>query len=190
MKVSASSLAPILRSDTQGRIYAQVMRDPEDEHSLTDLARLTNTSLPTVQREISRAEAAGIMTARTVGRSRLVKANSTHPLYDAIAKIVLTTYGPPAIVGDLLSGLRGVDEVYLFGSWAARYQGTPGRWPNDIDVLVVGRPDRDEIHDQAEKAERRLGQPVQVTFRSRAQWRDSKDPFVTELKSRPLVHIA
>jgi predicted nucleotidyltransferase len=30
-----------------------------------------------------------------------------------------------------------IDEVFIFGSWAARYHGEPGPSPNDVDVAVV-----------------------------------------------------
>ena len=47
MKVAPPVLAPLLRSDTQGRILAEVFVDPEREHSVTSLANHAGTSLPT-----------------------------------------------------------------------------------------------------------------------------------------------
>jgi len=79
--------------------------------------------------------------------------------------------------------------VLLFGSWAARYLGQPGRAPNDIDVLVIGSPDRDAVDDAAERVERAIGMPVQATVRSRSQWTAEHDSFVREVKSRPLVVV-
>ena len=37
MKVPAPSLAPILRSDAQGRILARVLADPESSYNLSEL---------------------------------------------------------------------------------------------------------------------------------------------------------
>ena len=45
--------------------------------------------------------------------------------------------------------LPGIDALYLFGSWAARYSGVEGQAPGDVDVLVVGHPDRDDVYDAA-----------------------------------------
>jgi DNA-binding transcriptional ArsR family regulator len=194
MKTSPSSLAPILRSDTQGRILAAIMANPETEYSLTDLAARVGTSQPTVLREIDRAEQAGIVRTRRIGKSRLVRAEPTHRLYQPLAQIVLTTYGPPAVIAKALATVPGVEKAYLFGSWAARYLGTPGRWPNDIDVLVIGSPDRGRLYEAAGRAEQQLGVPVQMTVRSPSQWEDrrdvdSGDTFIVEVKSRPLVEI-
>ena len=103
MKVPAPTLAPILRSDAQGRILARVLTNPDASHSLSDLVAWSSTSMPTVQREIDRAERAGIVTTEKVGPTRLVRANVSHPLHDPFRRIILATYGPPAVIADELS---------------------------------------------------------------------------------------
>jgi hypothetical protein len=107
MKVAASSLAPILRSDTQGRILARLFADPSTSHNLSELAEWANSSLPTVQREVGRAEQAGIVTTEKIGPTRIVKANPDHPLFSPLSQIVLSTYGPPLIVAREFRDLDG-----------------------------------------------------------------------------------
>lgn len=189
MKVPAPSLAPILRSDAQGRILARVLVDPDASHSLTDLVVWSGTSMPTVTREIRRAEQAGIVTTEKLGPVRLVRAKVDHPLFDAVRRIIVATYGAPAVVAEEFGDLAGADAVLLFGSWAARYFGEQGRAPNDIDVLVIGNADRDLADDAAERAERRIGMPVNATVRSRSQWKSSTESFIEEIKSRPLLVV-
>lgn len=189
MKVPAPTLAPILRSDAQGRILARVLVDPEASYSLTELVSWAKASMPTVQREIDRAEDAGIVTTEKIGPTRLVRANPVHPLYGAVRQLVLATYGPPAIIAEEFADIDGAETVLLFGSWAARYRGEPGRAPNDIDVLVIGNPDRDNVDEAAERAERRIGLPVQATVRTRKQWNAKSEGFIKELRSRPLVAV-
>lgn len=189
MKVAAPSLAPILRSDTQGRILARLLGEPDAEHTLTDLAEGAGTSFPTAQREINRAEQAGIVSIRRVGPARLVRANAAHPLFRALQQLLLATFGPPAVIARRFAGIDGARAVVLFGSWAARYAGDPGRAPNDIDVLVLGDADRDAIDDAAEDAEREIGLPVQATVRSLEQWQGARESFITEVRRRPLLPL-
>jgi DNA-binding Lrp family transcriptional regulator len=189
MKVPASSLAPILRSDTQGRILARLLTDPTKSYSLSELVEWADTSMPTVQREVRRAEAAGVVKTEKVGPTRLARANPDHPLFDALRRIILATYGPPAVVAREFAHIDRADAVLLFGSWAARYLGQPGRAPNDVDVLVIGTPDRDDVDDAAERAERDIGLPVQATVRSPAQWSTDHDSFIREIRSRPLLVV-
>jgi hypothetical protein len=187
MKVPAPSLAPILRSDTQGRILARLLVDPSKSYNLSELVEWAGSSMPTVQREVGRAEAAGIVTTEKVGPTRLVRANPDHPLFGPLSQVVLSTYGPPAVIARESQDIDGAEAVVLFGSWAARYLGRPGRAPNDIDVLVIGSPDRDAVDEAAERAERTIGLPVQPTIRSRPQWIAADDSFIKEVKRRPLV---
>jgi predicted nucleotidyltransferase len=55
-------------------------------------------------------------------------------------------------VAEEFPGLQGAEHVLIFGSWAARYHQHPGKPPRDLDVLVVGRPSRDEVYDAADRA--------------------------------------
>ena len=189
MKVPAPTLAPILRSNAQGRILARVLADPETSYSLSDLVAWSKTSMPTVQREVERAERAGIVTTEKVGPTRLVRANVSHPLHDAVRRIIVATYGLPAVIANEFNNIEQADAVLLFGSWAARYLGKPGRAPNDIDVLVIGDADRDAVDDAAGRAERQLGLPVQATVRTRTQWETQRESFIKEARSRPLVLV-
>lgn len=190
MKVQAPSLAPLFRSDTQGRLLAAVLVAPSEEHSITTLAQRAGTSLPTALREIDPAESAGIIQVRRVGNTRLVRANADHALYDSIRHLVLATYGPPAVLQEEFGDVQGIHALLIFGSWAARYSGVPGPAPNDIDVLVIGSPNRAEVHEAAERAERRISMPVQATIRSLAKWRErSDDPRMSEVTSGPVVPV-
>jgi len=179
----------MLRSDTQGRLLARLLIDPEREHNLTELVEWTGSSMPTVLREVERAEQAGILRSRKTGPTRLVRANFDHPLYAPLRQIILATYGPPAVIADAFSHLRGARAVLLFGSWAARYLGEPGRAPNDIDVLVIGDVSLNAMHDAAEAAEKLIGLPVQATARSVDAWLGADESFIREVRSRPFVTV-
>jgi len=49
--------------------------------------------------------------------------------------------------------------------------------------------DRDAVDAAADRAEREIGLPVQVTVRSLDQWRRARGSFTTEVKRRPLVPV-
>jgi predicted nucleotidyltransferase len=137
---------------------------------------------------VTRAEQAGVVTSRRVGSARLVRAASS-PLTGPLTEPLLRSFGPRQVVAEELADVPGVERVFLFGSWAARYAGQSGRPPADIDVLVVGMPDRDDLDEAAERAGRRLSREVNVTVRSPQWWDDGQDGFHAELTARPLVPV-
>ncbi|WP_086850977.1 ArsR family transcriptional regulator [Amycolatopsis kentuckyensis] len=189
MKASPS-LLPLLRSRMQGELLALVLLHPEREYSITELAEACGVTPTAVLREVERLVGGGILEDRRVGRSRLVKARTDTPLYRPLSDVISVTFGPLPLLAEALSGLAGVREAYIYGSWAARYSGEPGPPPGDVDVLVVGAPDPDALFDLAEGVSRRLGREVSVHRISPAAWASSStDPFLTSVRARPLVPL-
>lgn len=169
----------------QGRLLAVLAANPEQSYGLRELAELADTSPTTAQREVDRAEAAGIVTSRYEGRNRRIRINPDHYLYQPLRQLLLATYGAPAILVEEFGDLDA-DLVILYGSWAARYEGHDGRPPNDIDVLIIGDTiDRRAVDQAADRAERRLALPVQATIRTREAWCRADDPFTATVRSRP-----
>ncbi|MFJ7212427.1 ArsR family transcriptional regulator [Amycolatopsis sp. NPDC098790] len=189
MKASPS-LLPLLRSRMQGELLALVLLHADREYSITELAEACGVTPTAVLREVERLVGGGILEDRRVGRSRLVKARTDTPLYRPLSDVIAVTFGPMSLLAEALSGLAGVREAYIYGSWAARYSGEPGPPPGDVDVLVVGSPDPDELFDLAENASRRLGREVNVHRISPESWAaDTTDPFLTSVRDRPLARL-
>jgi DNA-binding transcriptional ArsR family regulator len=187
---STPSLLPILRSQQQAELLALLLGDPDLELSLTELATRLGVPHPSVHREVTRAEAAGIVTSRKVGNTRLVKANAGSPYYASMAELLTRAFGAPAVIGDALRHVAGVVDAFIFGSWAARHTGVAGKRPvEDIDLLVLGDPDRDALYQAIAGVEARLGRPVQVTVRD-ADWLETGEgSFHDTVVSRPMVRV-
>ncbi|MGH3165741.1 MAG: hypothetical protein ACRDN0_07580 [Trebonia sp.] len=187
-RASPPPLLPLLRSRLQAEVLTLVLLNPRREWSLTELASRTGASVSSAQREVTRAEQAGVVSSRRLGNVRLVKAADS-PLTVPLTELLLRSFGPRQVLADELESVEGIENAYLFGSWAARYAGEAGRAPADLDVLVIGAPDRDELDDAAQRAEGRLAREVNVTVRSPTWWREGTDGFHTEVKRRPLVPL-
>ena len=138
--------------------------------------------------ESTEAAAALTSDARVKSQTRLVTAADS-PITSPLTELLLRSFGPRQVIAEQLAGLPGIETAFLFGSWAARYAGHPGRAPADIDVLVIGHPDRDQLDDAAQRAGSRLAREVNVTVRSPEWWRGSGDGFHTEVTARPLIPV-
>jgi DNA-binding transcriptional ArsR family regulator len=185
----APSLLPILRSQQQGEILALLLGDPELELSLAEIAERTRTPHPSVYREIQRAEQAGLVKTRRLGNLRLARANTDSPYYQSLSDVLTRAFGVPAVLTEALRSVQGIDDAYIYGSWAARHAGQPGRPVGDIDVLILGEPDRDQLFGALSAVEERLGRPVEATIRE-ADWLGSgTGPFHETLTSRPLLRL-
>lgn len=190
MRSEAPPLLPILRSRTQGELLAALLLDPAREWTVTELAAHLRIPLTTTQSELARLEAGGLLRSRKVGRSRVVRPDTGNRVVAPLTQIIMLTFGPKAVIGEEFSSVAA-DRVVIFGSWAARLSGEPGPPPGDIDVLVVGDSAlRDDVYAAAERAEARLGCPVNPVLRSADAWQDAAaDPLLDEIQRRPLVEV-
>ncbi len=99
------------------------------------------------------------------------------------------TFGPTLAISEEFSTVDGINAIYIYGSWAARYEGEPGPAPNDIDVLIIGRPNRDDVYDAAQRTQQQLGREVNVTQRTRKQWETATDGFTLQVRNSPMVEV-
>lgn len=188
MQRPAPPVFPIFRSPITAAVLAHAYVGGA-EYSVSELAKVAGTDSGTMTREVSRLERAAVLSSRRVGRTKLVRANERAPFYAALRDLVTITLGPAQVLAAELAGLPGIERAEIFGSWAARMRGEPGPAPVDIDLLVIGRPDRDDLHEIAGRAGARLGRPVNTVVLSPKQWDTSSEGFVAELRSRPRVPV-
>ena len=156
---------------------------------MSEIARRLGAHVATVQREVDRLEEAGIVESRRVGRSRLVQQGSAATYLPELRALILKVFGPAHVLEEALRPIAGIDEAYLFGSWAERYLGRPGPPPRDVDVLVVGDPDRERVYAAAAEAERAIALPVDVVIRTRSGWAGDEDAFARTIRKGPLVRL-
>lgn len=190
MRTSPPILLPILRSQLQGEVLALTYLNPDDEYSITELARLIGASVKSTHHEVSRLIDGGLLLDRKVGTSRMVRAAPNTVLARPLTDLLAVTYGPLPVLTQALATVPGIDLAFIYGSWAARYHGEAGPVPADVDVLVVGSPDQDELDDRARDAERILRREVNIRRVRPRAWHESEDPFLSAVRKRPMVRLA
>jgi len=189
MKSNVPTLAPLLRTNLQGDVLALLLLNPDREWSITALAERLGTNLPSVLREVNRLLAGGFLRERKVGRNRMILASEEHPLFRPLVQMLEYSYGPLVVLPEVLRGISKIEVAYIYGSWAARHEGIAGPDPADIDVLVVGRPDRLALADAAEVATRRLNREVNIRTVARDSWQDDNEYFIRSIKERPMLEL-
>jgi AraC-like DNA-binding protein len=188
MRSDAPTLLPILRSRHLAEILTLILLHPDVEYTLSEVAAKLSLPLTTVQREVTRLSSSQLIRERRVGRSRLVSANSDSRYARPLAELVTLAFGPRFVVGEEFRSLDAV-AVAIYGSWAARYAGITGHAPNDVDVLVIGDAPRRDMYEAAERAEQRLGLPVNPVLCSQARWLAASDPLIQQIRTAPLVWV-
>jgi len=186
---AAPELSPLFRSDSQGEILALLLLNPDRRFTIAELARDTDTAYASAHREVERLLRTQVLVESRVGLHRQVSSNPDSPAVEPLRELVLLSYGPAVVLPKLLHDIDGVEEAFIYGSWAARRAGQPGSPPQDIDLLIVGNPSRSEIYNAAEEAERILRREVNPRIVPSDTWRTSQDPFLATVRSGPLAQL-
>lgn len=189
MRPPPPALLPVFRSRLTGDLLALMMADPDRKWTAEELSSRTGAAYPTVTRELRRLYEARVVLHEAVGRSKLWRANDRNPHFQPLATLAVSSFGPPQVLAEQLADVPGIDEVFLFGSWAARAAGEPGPTPGDIDVLVLGSASRRDVNSAMRRAEERLGREVNAVVRTRDDWESADDGFARQVKSSPLFAV-
>ena len=87
------------------------------------------------------------------------------------------------MLGHALGAVEGIDEAWVFGSWADRYIGHPGPPPADIDVAVVGTASLNAVRAACRALEPRIGLEVNPVVLSRRQWQHTDEGIAASTQS-------
>jgi len=182
-------MLPIFRSEAQARILAWLLLSPAREQPIATLAPIAGVAQSNTLREVNRLIESGLLRERRAGNTRLVSANSESPFYEPLVQILGRAYGPAEVVPRELADVPGIDRVVIVGSWARRFHGEPGPPPRDVDIVVVGAPDRRELRRANARLEERLAIPAQITVVSADDWDQLSSGFVQEARDRPHLEV-
>lgn len=191
MRTSPPSLLTLFRSQAELELLGELFVGSGRPRSVSTLARSVRVPVPTAARELARLEEAGIVVTRTEGRNKLVQANWDLPWALDLARLLDKTIGPRSLLAEAFRGVRGIEEAWIFGSWAARYSGEPGQAVHDIDVVLVG-DDIDVLAatTAADDVSERVGLKVTPIYVKPKDWNDpGSESFLARLRDRPLVQL-
>ncbi len=184
-------VAPFFRSETQLDLLTALFAVNAPEYTVSDLARHISAHQTTVSREVARLSDYGVVTTRTHGRNRYVTANWDLPWATDLQGLLTKTAGVLGLLTGALSPIGGIDQAYVYGSWAARYQGVPGPAPRDIDVLVIGNTSDKAVRRACRTVGKAVGLDVNAVVIQPDRWADNTadDGFLTSVRDGPLVPI-
>ena len=165
------------RSKARQRLLAYYFTNPTARHHLRDLAEQLSIDPSNLSKELRRLEREGLFRSDVSGRQKYFQLNREYPLFDEVRNIVAKTIGAVPLIAQSFKRVQGIDEAYLYGSFARSQQDAA----SDIDVLVIGAPREEVLAETVRKLERQLRREVNYTvltpkeFKSR---RARKDAFL------------
>lgn len=184
------SLADALFTTTQQKLFALLFGQPDRSFYLTELVKLAKVGTGGVQRELSRLELTGLVTATAIGNQKHYQANPESPLYVELTGIVKKTVGLKQPLLDALEPLKKkIDLAFVYGS-VAKATDTSS---SDIDLMIVSDElALEELFIALAAVESQLGRQVNPTLYASAEYskkRKAKTGFLVKVLAAPVIEL-
>lgn len=175
-----------LFTDSQSRLFIWLFGQPERAFHLNELRRLTGLGSASLQRELNRLTAAGLVDSQPVGNLRRFQANSQSPVFAELVALTRKTLGTVPVLRDaLLPLMPDLQGAWVYGSVAK--QTDTAR--SDIDVMLVGSNLLlSNVLACLAPAEAKLGRKINPSCYSPEEFerrRAEPDSFVNRVLSQP-----
>jgi DNA-binding transcriptional ArsR family regulator len=184
---SRLSIGSALFGQTRLRVLGLLFGRPGSRYFLNEIVREAGLGKGTVQRELERLMAAGLIDSRTEGRQRYFRAARESPVFDEIESLVRKTFGLAEVLQNALAPLFG--QIEFAGIYGSTATGTAGP-RSDVDLLVVGDVEYLALSAALLDAETTLRRAVNPTVYALAEWRRRQRDgggFLRELLSKPMI---
>jgi predicted nucleotidyltransferase len=188
MRTKPPDLLPIFRTDLQAELLAALFLGNDGAATAGELVERTSGPAASVYRELTRLVDAGLIERERERRGAGFRPAKDSPLYEPLRELLERTMAVEPQLTRVLATVDGIDAAAIFGSWAARQPGGA----SDIDLLVVGDMDRDELLARVRKIERLAGREIDVTaYRSDdfERRRDEGSGFIRTVLRGPLIQL-
>ena len=132
------------------------------------------------QRAINNMEKEGILISERKANARYFKANKEYPLYEEMKNIVFKTVGVTGSIKDVLQKIGSIDYAFIYGSYAKASE----NYLSDIDLIVVGECDENEIIKNLDRLEELLKRDINYklyTLRGLKKEVKQKEPFLLNI---------
>jgi len=169
-----------IRSKTRRSLLAYYFANPAARLHLRDLAERLKADPSNLSKELGRVGREGLFLAGVSGRQKHFQLNRRYPLFNEVRRIVAKTIGAEPLIAESLKKTDGIDEAYLYGSYARGGQATA----SDIDVLVIGAAHGDALAGAATKFEYQLVREINYTVPTAMEFKSRlarKDAFLANI---------
>ena len=187
--MSCSAIGDALFTKTQQRVLGLLYGKPEQSYYLNEIVRLAAVGKGSVNRELDKLCAAGLLTVSRQGNQNHYQANANNPIFNELKAITQKTFGVVDIIKAALAPLLPqLNCAFIYGSVAQGIEHAG----SDIDLMLVGDMSYSEVMELLAPAEKQLCRTINPTLYTVAEFTDRKNshqPFITRVIEQPKLWL-
>ncbi|MDD3628823.1 MAG: nucleotidyltransferase domain-containing protein [Actinomycetota bacterium] len=144
------------KSKTRKAILELYFNNPEKKYYLRQLERITGFPVSNIRREMLKLEKTGLFEKEKQGNLVYYFLNTDSPIFNDVKNILDKTIGVEHKLKESLNDLKGLTKAFIYGSFADKTYDTL----SDIDIVVSGKIDENELIEKIAALEKRLGREI------------------------------
>src|SRR5947199_707543 len=110
------SLSSALFSKVQQRVLALIFGQPDRSFYTSEIIRSVHSGTGAVERELSRLESSGLVSAERIGNQRHYRANQESPIFEELRGLVAKTVGVAEPIRKSLQPYAGaIKTAFVYG---------------------------------------------------------------------------
>lgn len=166
-------LDSLITSKTRIKLLMKFFLNPGTSAYLRSLAEEFGESTNSVRVELNRLSEAGLLESADEGRTKVYRANTTHPLFPEVQRIVAKTVGLDLLVEQVVSRLGNVELAFITGDYAK------GKDSGLIDLVLVGEIDKGYLQNLVEKLEALIDRKIRSIVLDKTEFKRLEAVFHT-----------
>lgn len=177
-----------LRSKVAIKLLNYYFLNPSAQHYINELARILEIDPKNTETKLKEFEKKGLFKSEFRGKERYFFLAKDNPVLEHYRQIFLKTYGVEKRLKDILRQVAGVNEAYLFGSYANGSMDTS----SDIDILAVGSHSVLELQRCIAKLQKEIGREFNVINLTPEEFTAKKKdrvPFITGILNGKTIKL-
>ena len=183
------SLSALLFPGYRRRVLGLLLLHPDEALHGREIARRTGLSSGTLNRELARLAAAGVLKCERRGNQLLYSAERSNPVFEELASILRKTSGLADVLAAALApGRDRIRAAFVYGSLASGREHAA----SDADLMIVGELGFREAVKLLHPAQEALGREVVPKVYTLKEWKEkrrSPDGFIRDVLAKPKIFV-
>jgi len=177
-----------LRSKITIKLLDYYFLNPDAQVYINELARILEIDPKNTETKLKELEKEGLFKSEFRGKQRYFFLAKDNPILVHYRQIFLKTSGIEKKLKDMLSGIKGIKEAYLFGSYANNKMNSS----SDIDLLAIGTHSVLELQRIIAKLQKDTGREfnvINLSIREFETKKRNKDPFINSVFKTKIIRL-
>jgi predicted nucleotidyltransferase len=169
-------LTTLFSSRVRTKILTTLFLTPGNPRNAWELAHSLDENYSAVWKELNRLEESGILKSEPRGNAKSYRVDPACPIESELRSMILKTEGIGGVLREKFGALGNVKKAFIYGSFASGEADER----SDIDLMVIGEINLEELADLIAEAEKELNRPINYVIYSEKEWGDklaNQDPF-------------